>query len=78
MRIRGNRRRRSVDRGFVLSDHSDWDGLVETIAASDARRVMLTHGYATEMVRWLGEQGYEAEAIPTTFADEAQIDEDET
>lgn len=76
MRIRGNRRRKSFDRGFVLSDHSDWDGLVETIAASDARRVMLTHGYATEMVRWLGEQGYEAEAIPTAFADEAEIDEE--
>ena len=78
MRIRGNRRRRSVDRGFVLSDHSDWDGLVETIAASDAQSVMLTHGYATEMVRWLAGQGYEAEVVPTTFADEAEIDEDET
>lgn len=77
MRIRGNRRRRSVDRGFVLSDHSDWDGLVETIAASDAQKIMLTHGYTTEMVRWWHEQGYEAEAIPTTFADGAEIDEDE-
>jgi putative mRNA 3-end processing factor len=69
MRIRGNRRRRSVDRGFVLSDHSDWDGLVKTIAASEAQKIMVTHGYATEMARWLREKGYEAEAIPVDFGD---------
>ena len=74
MRIRGNRRRRSVDRGFVLSDHSDWEGLVNTIAASGAERIMLTHGYATEMVRWLQEKGCDAEAIPTAYADEVEID----
>ena len=74
MRIRGNRRRRSVDRGFVLYDHSDWKGLVDAIAASGAERIMLTHGYATEMVRWLQEKGYDAEAIPTAYGDEAEID----
>jgi putative mRNA 3-end processing factor len=74
MRIRGNRRRRSVDRGFVLSDHSDWEGLVDTIAASGAEKIMLTHGYATEMARWLQEKGYDAEAIPTVSDDDAEID----
>jgi putative mRNA 3-end processing factor len=64
MRIRGNRRRRSLDRGFVLSDHADWDGLVETIAASGAERIDLTHGYAEEMGRWLREKGFRAEALP--------------
>ncbi|MGD8715918.1 MAG: ligase-associated DNA damage response exonuclease [Desulfobacterales bacterium] len=77
MRIRGNRRRRSVDRGFILSDHSDWDGLVETIAASGAERILVTHGYATEMVRWLQENGYDAEIIPTAYRDEADIDGEE-
>ncbi len=70
MRIRGNRRRRSVDRGFILSDHSDWGGLVETIAASGAEKIMLTHGYASEMARWLHEKGYDADVIPT-LSDEA-------
>ena len=64
MRIRGNRRRRSVDRGFVFSDHGDWDGLVHTITASNARKVILTHGYAAEMARWLCEKGYGAEVMP--------------
>jgi putative mRNA 3-end processing factor len=67
MRIRGNRRRRSVDRGFVFSDHSDWDGLVHTITASNARKIMLTHGYATEMARWLREKGYGTEVMPTVY-----------
>ena len=65
MRIRGNRRRRSVDRGFILSDHSDWDGLIQTITDTGARSILLTHGYAPEMARWLSEQGYDAEVIPT-------------
>ena len=65
MRIRGNRRRRAVDRGFVLSDHSDWDGLVRTIRATGAESIWLTHGYADEMARWLREEGYRAEALPT-------------
>jgi putative mRNA 3-end processing factor len=64
MRIRGNRRRRSLDRGFVISDHADWDGLVETILASGAERIDLTHGYAEEMARWLREQGLQAQALP--------------
>ena len=63
MRIRGNRRRRAVDRGFVLSDHSDWDGLIQTIKASGAHHILLTHGYANELARWLQAQGYDAEAI---------------
>ena len=74
MRIRGNRRRRSVDRVFVLSDHSDWDGLVKTIVASEAQSVRVTHGYANEMARWLQERGYEAEAIPVDFGSASEIE----
>jgi len=76
MRIRGNRRRRSADRGFILSDHSDWVGLVETIAASGAENIMLTHGYAREMTRWLQERGYNAGVIPTIPDDTVEIDGD--
>jgi putative mRNA 3-end processing factor len=69
MRIRGNRRRRSVDRGFVISDHSDWDGLVETINYSGAETIGLAHGYAAELARWLQEQGRAADIIPTADDD---------
>ena len=44
MRLRGARRRRALDRGFVLSDHADWPGLQAAIAATGAQRVIVTHG----------------------------------
>ena len=46
MRIRGARRRRALDRGFVLSDHVDWPSLLAAIEATGAERVWVTHGYA--------------------------------
>ena len=73
MRIRGPRRRRSVDRGFVLSDHADWPGLLSAIEATGAERVWVTHGYRGPMVRWLREKGIEAEAVQTAY--EGELDE---
>ena len=67
MQIRGNRRRRSVDRGFVLSDHSDWPGLVKTIRQTEAATIWVSHGYTAEMVRWLQDEGYEAVEILTRY-----------
>jgi putative mRNA 3-end processing factor len=63
MQIRGNRRRRALDRGFVLSDHADWSRLLATIQESGAERILLTHGYAAEMERFLRERGVAAEAV---------------
>ena len=74
MRIRGHRRRRSVDRGFVISDHSDWSGLTATIACTGAETIGLTHGYAAEMARWLQEEGQAAEVIEMTAATETPVD----
>lgn len=67
MSLRGARRRRGVDRGFVLSDHADWPGLQQAIGASGAQRVIVTHGQVAPMVRWLNEQGLEAGAFRTEF-----------
>lgn len=70
MQVRGARRRRALDRGFVLSDHADWPGLQSAIDATAARRVIVTHGQIAPMVRWLRERGLEAEAFATEFGDE--------
>lgn len=67
MQIRGARRRESLDRGFILSDHADWPGLHEAIRATGARRILVTHGYTGVMVRYLREQGFEADALETRF-----------
>jgi putative mRNA 3-end processing factor len=70
MQLRGARRRRAVDRGFVLSDHADWPGLQRAIRATGASRVIVTHGYEAVMVCWLQEQGLQAEAFETEYDDE--------
>ena len=74
MQLRGARRRRAVDRGFVLSDHADWPGLQRAIGATGAERVIVTHGYEAVMVRWLQEQGLQASAFRTEYDDE-RLDE---
>ena len=64
MAVRGTRRRRALDRGFVLSDHVDWKGILKTIDATGAEHVGATHGYSDALVRWLTEhKGIEAYTI---------------
>lgn len=73
MRLRGARRRRAVDRGFVLSDHADWPALQQAIEATQAECVYVTHGYVPVMVRWLEERGLAARAFATEYG--AEFDE---
>lgn len=74
MRVRGARRRRSLDRGFVLSDHVDWPSLLGAIDATGATRVLVTHGYREPVVRWLTERGIEARAIASRWEGEPEGD----
>lgn len=67
MRVRGNRRRRGYDRGFVLSDHADWPALLRTVDESEAERVVATHGSADTLARYLTERGIEARTFQTEF-----------
>lgn len=70
MRVRGDRRRRGYDRGFVVSDHADWPALLDTCIASRARRILLTHGYSDALARFLTERGIEAGALATAYGAE--------
>ena len=70
MAIRGTRRRRNLDRGFVLSDHADWDALNRAIEASGAPEVWVTHGYRDELARWLNDRGRRARGLQTRFEGE--------
>jgi putative mRNA 3-end processing factor len=72
MALRGVRRRRGADRGFVISDHADWAGLNAAIRATGASRVFVTHGYTSSFRRWLSDQGYDAGIVATQYdGDEA-------
>jgi putative mRNA 3-end processing factor len=70
MQLRGARRRGGYDRGFVLSDHADWPGLLAAIGATGAQRVIVTHGSVAVMVRYLQEQGLQAEGFDTEYGDD--------
>ena len=60
MIVRGARRQKAVDRGFVLSDHADWTELQTAIRGAEAETVYVTHGFIPELVRWLNENGINA------------------
>ena len=70
MRVRGVRRQRGFDRGFVLSDHADWPALLQTIEETGASCVLATHGYAEPLSRYLSERGLESGIIRTAWEGE--------
>jgi putative mRNA 3-end processing factor len=73
MMVRGARRRRAVDRGFVLSDHADWPELNTAVRGTDAETVYVTHGFSEELVRWLNESGMNAKPLKTEYHGESDI-----
>lgn len=75
MQVRGMRRRKAIDRGFVLSDHADWSELLTAIKDSCAQRVLVTHGYVPVLVRYLKERGVDADGLSTRFEGEQDVSE---
>lgn len=72
MAVRGTRRRRAADRGFVLSDHADWNGLISAIEATGCECVYLTHGYTATFSRYLNEQGFNAREVHTLYGSDEE------
>ena len=70
MALRGVRRRRAADRGFIVSDHADWAGLNAAIRATGAERIFVTHGYTGQFRRWLLDRGYDAHVVSTEYEGE--------
>ena len=75
MAIRGNRRRRGVDRGFVLSDHIDWPALNEVVEASNPEHVYATHGFTETVVKWFQSKGRQASVAKTLYVGEGEENE---
>jgi putative mRNA 3-end processing factor len=67
MMTRTGRRRMPIDRGFALSDHADWQGVLDTIDATGADEIFVNHGYTAPLVKWLREHGKHAAVLPTHF-----------
>ncbi len=70
MTFRGARRRRAIDKGFVLSDHCDWQSLLFSIKATGCEKVICTHGYIDIFSRYLNEIGYDARIAATQYESE--------
>jgi putative mRNA 3-end processing factor len=70
MQVRGNARRKNTDAGFALSDHADWNGLLQAVKATGAEKVYATHGFQSAFSRYLSEQGIEAAEIKTEYGEE--------
>lgn len=70
MQVRGNVRRRNADAGFALSDHADWNGLLQAIKATEAQKVFVTHGFQAAFSRYLNENGIEAAEVKTEYGTE--------
>ncbi|WP_420378637.1 ligase-associated DNA damage response exonuclease [Gilvibacter sp.] len=75
MTFRGARRRRALDKGFVLSDHADWEELLTAVKATGCEQVIATHGYTDIFSRYLREElGLDAKTEATAYEAET-IDE---
>jgi len=72
MALRGAKRRRAADRGFIMSDHADWDGLIRAIDATRCESVYLTHGYTATFTRYLNEIGFDAREVHTLYGGEEE------
>ena len=70
MQVRGNQRRRNADAGFALSDHADWNGLLQAVKATGAQKVYITHGFQSVFSRYLNELGIDAAEVKTEFGEE--------
>jgi len=78
MAFRGARRRRAIDKGFVLSDHCDWDGLLQAIKATEATKIITTHGYTDIFSKYLRTLGYDARTESTQYEGETSEMETKT
>lgn len=76
MQVRGNRRWKSADAGFVISDHADWDGLLQAIRSSEAEHVYVTHGYTETFSRFLNEIGISASVVPDLYSQRDNEDDE--
>lgn len=70
MMCRKGRRWGNYAKGFVLSDHADWNGLNAAIKETGAEHIYPTHGYTTVFSKWLNEQGYRSRIVETEFESE--------
>jgi len=56
MSIRALRKRSGYDKGFAISDHADWHGILEVVKKSEAKNVFFHHGDSEALSKYLIEK----------------------
>jgi putative mRNA 3-end processing factor len=68
MALRGSRRWGNFDRGFVLSDHADFQELETACLATEAHTISVTHGYSAVFACYLAEKhGLETKVLKSAW-----------
>jgi putative mRNA 3-end processing factor len=63
MRVRQRAKQRGVELPLVISDHADWDELLQTLDEVAPGELWVTHGAEEALVRQAGLKGYRARAL---------------
>jgi putative mRNA 3-end processing factor len=63
MRIRQRAKQGGVELPLIISDHSDWDELTDTIKETGASEIWVTHGREEALVRWCELEGIAAQPL---------------
>ncbi|MEQ8602946.1 MAG: ligase-associated DNA damage response exonuclease [Marivibrio sp.] len=74
MRVRQRARQRNVELPLILSDHADWDELIQTLADVGAPRVWVTHGREEALVHYARREGYDADALSLVGREDEEDD----
>jgi putative mRNA 3-end processing factor len=74
MQIRKNRKRNAFNRGFSLSDHADWEGLLQAVNETGAENILITHGYSSQLAKWFCENGLNAGVLESSLNREGGSD----
>ncbi|WP_371395897.1 ligase-associated DNA damage response exonuclease [Fretibacter rubidus] len=70
MQIRARARQRRAEMALIVSDHADWDDLIETAVATGAPDVWITHGRVEALEYALRARGINAKALNLIGRDE--------
>jgi putative mRNA 3-end processing factor len=73
MSIRQRAKQRGVELPLIISDHCDWDELIDTISEIGPGEVWVTHGREEALVRWCEINGIRAKPLHLVgYEDEAE------
>ncbi len=63
MQIRARSKQRRAELPLIVSDHSDWNDLINTIEQVNPKEVWVTHGREQALIHEVSKRGYKAKAL---------------